>query len=170
MASAGASPPSAAAPPAAAAAATGVDAPAIPNTTAADDLPANLNAADVVPEDVRFIGRVGGRPAREQFLEAVKDAVAGSFKRELVIFIHGYNVGHEGAIKSAAQLTFDTAQDYSTIDFPGSLHETVFRVRWMPLGRKLLVTLRLILALLATSRPMALTLLLAVAVSMQRPE
>jgi esterase/lipase superfamily enzyme len=42
----------------------------------------------------------------------VQQAVANSETKELVLFIHGYNVDFAGAIKSAGQLTFDTAQDY----------------------------------------------------------
>ncbi|WIA39125.1 hypothetical protein OEZ86_005257 [Tetradesmus obliquus] len=60
--------------------------------------------------------------ARERFLKEVMDAVGWSKKKELVVFVHGYNVNFEGCIKSAAQLTFDTAQDYSMIDLPGRFH------------------------------------------------
>lgn len=42
--------------------------------------------------------------ARRQFLEQVKEAVKHSARRELVVFVHGYNVKFEAAIKSAAQV------------------------------------------------------------------
>jgi len=50
---------------------------------------------------------------RKDFLERIREAIIASQKKELVLFVHGYNVSFADAIKSAAQLTFDTAQDYS---------------------------------------------------------
>jgi len=51
-------------------------------------------------------------PARQQFLSYLQQAVQKSATKELVLFIHGYNVSFADAIKSAGQLAFDTAQDY----------------------------------------------------------
>lgn len=56
---------------------------------------------------------------RQKFLHDIKQAVRDSQRHEVVVFIHGYNVSNEAALKSAAQFVFDTAQDYSSIDFPG---------------------------------------------------
>ena len=51
-------------------------------------------------------------PDKQTFLAAVQEANNNSGKKELVLFIHGYNVSFADALKSAAQLTFDTSQDY----------------------------------------------------------
>lgn len=61
----------------------------------------------------------GESSSREDFLQAVKQVVRASERKEVVVFIHGYNVSNEGALKSAAQFVFDSAQDYSGIDYPG---------------------------------------------------
>jgi hypothetical protein len=42
--------------------------------------------------------------ARLRFLNEVKAAVRASARRELVVFVHGYNVNFESCVKSAAQV------------------------------------------------------------------
>jgi hypothetical protein len=42
--------------------------------------------------------------ARKRFLNEVKAAVRASARRELIVFVHGYNVNFEACMKSAAQV------------------------------------------------------------------
>jgi esterase/lipase superfamily enzyme len=42
--------------------------------------------------------------ARLRFLNEVKAAVRASARKELVVFVHGYNVNFEACMKSAAQV------------------------------------------------------------------
>lgn len=51
--------------------------------------------------------------ARINFLIGVRNAIERSARRELIIFTHGFSVGFTDAIKSAAQLAFDTGQNFS---------------------------------------------------------
>lgn len=57
--------------------------------------------------------------SRRMFFQRIKQAVLQSERREVVVFIHGYNVKNEAALKSAAQFVFDSAQDYTANDYPG---------------------------------------------------
>lgn len=45
---------------------------------------------------------------KKQFMDALKEELDEG--RELVLFVHGYNVSFKGAVTSAGQLTFDTCQ------------------------------------------------------------
>jgi hypothetical protein len=47
--------------------------------------------------------------ARLRFLNEVKAAVRASARRELVVFVHGYNVNFEACMKSAAQVGMECA-------------------------------------------------------------
>lgn len=48
------------------------------------------------------------RPAVEGWLKGLRQAIADSKQKELVIFIHGYKNSFEDCVKSAAQLVVDT--------------------------------------------------------------
>lgn len=79
-----------------------------------------------VLQDNRMAGPSDGlSSARQQFLSQLQHAVANSVTKELVIFIHGYNTGFADAIKSAGQLTFDTAQDSSQSGSAALLNQRV---------------------------------------------
>jgi esterase/lipase superfamily enzyme len=83
---------------AAAAAAVAAAAPAI-----AANGDAHAAAAAAVPSE-----------ARVRFLNEVKAAVRASARRELVVFVHGYNVNFEACMKSAAQVWF-VDDEYSSV-------------------------------------------------------
>jgi esterase/lipase superfamily enzyme len=51
--------------------------------------------------------------SREQFAEQLRNRVAGSQRRSVLIFIHGYNVTFSDAVRRTAQLAFD-------LDFDGA--------------------------------------------------
>lgn len=66
----------------------------------------NLNMDDIF---VQPPSNQGPDTDRQWFLQQVKDAVANSETKELVLYIHGYNNSFEDAVKTAAQLVVDTA-------------------------------------------------------------
>jgi esterase/lipase superfamily enzyme len=44
-----------------------------------------------------------------EFMQALKQELEEGPDRELVLFVHGYNVSFNDAVTSAAQLTYDTS-------------------------------------------------------------
>jgi esterase/lipase superfamily enzyme len=53
----------------------------------------------------------------QAFLSAVKERVKGSARRECLVFVHGYNVSFEDAVRRTGQITYDLGFDGAPILF-----------------------------------------------------
>jgi esterase/lipase superfamily enzyme len=90
----------------------------LPNDRQVGDLPqANIFALEFRPDPARHVILTSVKPLgdRNQFMAAVSQTVAASHRKEVFVFIHGFNTSFQDGAERTAQLADDLAIDGAPI-------------------------------------------------------